>query len=635
MNFLSPLAFALVAILPIIIVMYLLKLRRPEHIVSSIYLWQRIVRDVEANAPWQRLRKNMLLWLQLLFLLFLIFALARPVTVVEGSNSQNSILIFDISASMSATDIDPDGPNRLTRAKDQARLLISNLPQKNRITIIAAGNETQVLISSSQDKRLLLQALDDLLPETGGSDMTSALELASAIARHQDGTDILIYSDGNIDLPDRLALYGDIHYNPIGISDNNQAISLISLEPGTKNDFLTAFIQVINYSDEPVQRRLLLRTDGNLVDVQDINLAPHDQVNLINDRIPSGSEVLEASLEGSDDLRLDDTVWTVHQTSGNHNVALISQGNRFLETALNSLPGVNTTVINHNSVKDYALEEASVVIYDAYTPTIPDLPPTNQFFISPLSDSKIFSVTGRIENPMPILVSDNDPLTKYLDFSHVNIYDSQKIPLPNWAQPVVLDEYSNNPLLFHGEIEGKRLVVLTFDPIRSDLPLQVTYPILIANIMDWLLPGRLGDIPDQVSPGQVIKFSVPPGISQLTVELPDGSKSILMPKDGQAIFSETRQLGIYNISWGDNQSLIFPVNLSSLKESDIHPQEEISLVDKYSTLNPNLSGEVYREWWRPLVVIALIIIGIEWLVYNRIIFFKLGYQFFRNLRQSS
>ena len=137
MNFLTPLAFILAITLPIIIAMYLLKLRRIEQEVSSTYLWQRMVRDVEANAPWQRLRRNLLLLLQLSFLLLLIFSLVRPFTWVAGRNSQATILILDTSASMAATDVPP---SRLESAKRQAASIVSNLPEESRTTLIAAGS---------------------------------------------------------------------------------------------------------------------------------------------------------------------------------------------------------------------------------------------------------------------------------------------------------------------------------------------------------------------------------------------------------------------------------------------------------------------------------------------------------------
>ena len=68
MNFLAPVALALGLLLPVIVAFYLLKLRRTEHQISSTYLWRKMIRDVEANAPWQKLKPNLLLFLQLLFL---------------------------------------------------------------------------------------------------------------------------------------------------------------------------------------------------------------------------------------------------------------------------------------------------------------------------------------------------------------------------------------------------------------------------------------------------------------------------------------------------------------------------------------------------------------------------------------
>ena len=117
MSFLAPMALFLSLLLPLIVAMYLLKLRRTERIVSSTYLWRVMVRDVEANAPWQRLRRNLLLILQLLFLAVLILAIAQPFSWAKGSNSRSAILILDTSASMAATDV---SPSRMAAAKDQA-----------------------------------------------------------------------------------------------------------------------------------------------------------------------------------------------------------------------------------------------------------------------------------------------------------------------------------------------------------------------------------------------------------------------------------------------------------------------------------------------------------------------------------
>jgi len=620
MSFLTPLAFALAILVPLIIAMYLLKLRRTEQVVSSTYLWQRMVRDVEANAPWQRLRRNLLLLLQLLFLILLIFILARPFTWAEGSSGQAIILIFDTSASMAATDV---APNRLETAKDQAHLLISNLSENARSTIIAAGENTQVLVSSSQDKRQLYQGIENLQIQPGGSDLTSALELASAIAARQPDAEIVIYSDGKADLPDRLGLKGRVRYLPIGESGDNQAISLISLEPGDQES-ATAFIQVVNYASDTVQRRLTIRADNRLVDAQDLEIPAQGQISVISENIPPETEVLEAALTDTDALALDDQAWAVQQVFAGQSLTLVSHGNRFLETALGLLPDltINTLRPEDYETKDLSNDRTNLTIFDSYIPTS-TLSSNNLFFIGPLASTPYFSVTGSLETPVPQSENDGDPLLAFVDLEGVSILNAARIPLPDWARPVLIDENSGSPLLFVGETEGQRNAVLAFDPRHSDLPLQVAYPILIANLVDWLLPGRIGDIPDQIQPGEAVTFTPPPEVESLSVIRPDGSSTQLEIHEGHAIYADTTQLGVYRVTWGEDQAISFAVNLSNPQESDIRPIESILLLTNASDSEGTNNRQARHEWWRPLALIALVILVIEWLVYNRATLSKL------------
>jgi hypothetical protein len=557
----------------------------------------------------------------------------RPFSWVEGSSSQAVILIFDISASMAATDL--SSYNRLETAKEQARLLLSNLSQDANFTIIAAGADTHVLVSTSQDRRLLYQALDSLRPRPTGSDLTSALELASAIAARQPDAEIVIYSDGGANLPERLAIHGQIRYIPIGESGNNQSISQITLEPGNSQRVLTAFIQVANYSTEPAQRRLTLSADGELVDAHDLQIPAHGQISIISENIPNETEVLEAVLTESDALSLDDRAWTLQQVSESSKVVLISQGNRFLETALGLLPGIKSSTLNQEDFGREMKEDASLLIIDNYGPSTSTLQSSNLLYLGPISSTNTFSVTGIVENPIPRPVSDDDPLLEFVDLIGVSILDASRIPLPDWSRPVLIDENSGYPLLFAGEIDGRRVAVMAFDPRRSDLPLQAAYPILIANLTEWLLPGRIGDIPEQVSPGGVLTFTPQPEIVDLTVIRPDGTDTRLKIQDGRAIYADTTQLGVYRVNWGEDKSLTFAVNFSNPQESDILPIENLSLLDGASATGEHQPQQTRREWWRLLVGIALIILVIEWMVYNRATLTKLGYQVKRNLKHLS
>ena len=69
----------LAAVPPAIVLLYFLKLKRRPLEVPSTYLWHKSVEDLHVNSIWQRLRNNLLLYLQLAVVLFIFLALLRPV----------------------------------------------------------------------------------------------------------------------------------------------------------------------------------------------------------------------------------------------------------------------------------------------------------------------------------------------------------------------------------------------------------------------------------------------------------------------------------------------------------------------------------------------------------------------------
>src|SRR5918911_1171376 len=88
----------------IIIFFYLLKLKRQRRVVPSVLLWRRALEEIEANAPFKKLRRSLLLLLQLAALAALVLALARPLVQMRSLASGSPVIIIDSTASMSALD---------------------------------------------------------------------------------------------------------------------------------------------------------------------------------------------------------------------------------------------------------------------------------------------------------------------------------------------------------------------------------------------------------------------------------------------------------------------------------------------------------------------------------------------------
>ena len=625
MNFINPAAFLLAALIPVIVVMYLLKLRRTERIVSSIYLWRQMTRDVEANAPWQRLRRNLLLLLQLLFLSAMILAIARPYTRSEGFTGQAAILILDTSASMTANDV---SPTRLEAAKIQVRRLIDQMPDNVRITIITAGIEAQVLLSATNDRQLALKSVNEIQASMGNSDMGAALELASAIAVHQPGTEIFVLSDGNVTLPDRPSVKGVLRFIPIGSGNENQAVGLLSLEQAPGESSITAFAQVINYGDLPAERRLSFYVDGGVFQSFSLNLLPHSEQGVIAEGISADSQVVEASLISDDTttdfLPADDRALGVIRPESTVKINLVTQGNLFLETALALLPNVEVTHVEPGP--DSIYPAADLTILDAYLPVSSTLPSSNLLFIAPPRDTAYFDVVGMLDAPLPIPANEEDPLLQHVSLEDVNILDSVDIPLPDWARAIIIPQSGDqivaksSALLFRGEIDQRRVVVFSFDLHHSDLPLQVAFPLLLANTVGWLAPGFGNDVPTQVQPGTAVAFSVPiastSSRSIANITRPDGSSVDIEAENGRVIFAGADQLGLYKLRWNSGEPIFFAVNLSSPLESSIAPVETLLIA---GTTQQSLSTvkEAPQEWWRIGAILALLLLALEWLVYQR------------------
>jgi hypothetical protein len=89
---------------------------------------------------------------------------------------------------------------------------------------------------------------------------------------------------------------------------------------------------------------------------------------------------------------------------------------------------------------------------------------------------------------------------------------------------------------------------MAFLPRDSDLPLQVAFPLLMANLTGELLGGSA--VPAQaIAPGDPVTIPVPAGATSVVVTRPDSSTVELVPGTPAAAsvaFSQTDLLGVYS-----------------------------------------------------------------------------------------
>src|SRR4030081_1103413 len=272
MSFLAPIALALGVTLPIVVIFYLLKVRRHDEEVSSTFLWNDLIRDLAAHEPLQRLKSSLLLLLQLLALALITFAVARPFSEQPGQKPVQAILLLDGSASMQAKDVQP---SRFAKAVDAARSTLAGLPENSMATAILVAAHPQVLVAATADRRQVDKVLADAKPSGAAADMREALLLAGSLGGDPNARRIFLFTDGAFtlppDLPDDL---GSVEVVPVGQPNTgNLAVTAIATRPDPRdNRRQQLFTRVENSADTTAEGVITITVDGQAVEDRAVDL---------------------------------------------------------------------------------------------------------------------------------------------------------------------------------------------------------------------------------------------------------------------------------------------------------------------------------------------------------------------------
>ena len=467
-RFLSP-GFAWALAAPaVILVLYLLRRRFLPQQVPSVFLWRRSVKDYAANRPFQKLMKNLLLPLQILAALALALALMRP--AVPGGTAGKTVLIFDVSGSMQA---ETAGRSRLETAKEEALKLIASLPAEEEITVLAAGKETERLALSA-DREEAEKAVASIACGRDGADPDRAFALADAIAREggeSAGANVVIYSDDF--RRDRMTVRGSAFTLSIvncGKGEDNRTVYSLEAANGQ------AFVRVANYG-ESCTVTLTCEADGVLCGAKEMEI-PAGETAGVSFSIPETAQKVRAGLREKDALAADNTLEAAvkHVTQRK---AAVTSDSVFLESALKVRPDLTVLRTEEEAL---ASTEADLYILGTSPLIVTRTLPEEGWDPSAASFGPFSWAAEETEVSGSAAASITEgPLTKGLTLKSVFFRSAH--PVEGGRTAVALGDRT-----IVAYEEG--IAVLGFDLHNSNLPLKYDFPVLIQNILDWLLPAE-------------------------------------------------------------------------------------------------------------------------------------------------
>jgi hypothetical protein len=608
MSFLAPAAFAFAAAIPVVIVFYLLKRKRVVKLVSSTLLWQQFLAETQASAPFQKLRKNWLLVLQVMLLLLAVVALARPYFAAKTQPAQLRVLILDGSASMQATD---ETPSRFEKARAEALKWVDSLANNDQMVVLLAGANTEVKQSATSEKAALRRALQACSCSDGPTRLAAALRMAESLVRDQHGAEIHLFSDGAVpDLSEFDNKGLPLVYHQIGNRSDNLGIIALDVRANPEDAHQRAvYTSVANYSTNAMQTDLELFLDDRLVETRPLNIAAGETSPQVFLAAQAQDGVFTLRLNGKDDLSADNQASIVSLLPKPIKVLLVTRGNRLLEKALRAASNVELAI---SSQLDDPATGFDFVVLDGITPTV--WPQGNVLAIHVLN-TNWFPEVIHVEGPPIVDWRTTHPLLRYAGFDNVQVADSLAAKAPSWA--ISLVDSPQAPIILAGELARQHIIWIGFDILESNWPLRVSFPIFIANAAEWLNPANAKGAQLLVKAGDAFRMALAQAEKDAQVTLPDGQvkKITLDSKASELVFAETYRQGIYRLRVGTNDTT-FCVDLLDAVESNIKPRTELQL-GKYTKIAATTRQRTNTELWRSIAGLGLLVLLIEWWYYHR------------------
>lgn len=736
MTFLTPLLAGVAAAIavPSLIILYFLKLRRRDLEISTTLLWKKAVQDLQANAPFQRLRRNILLLLQLLVLGGLLFALAQPSIKAQSLSGQKHVILIDRSASMSANDetLASGKPGtRLDAAKEQALALVGSMSEASVLSTTASGDQAMIVAFDTvaepvqpftNNKALLRAAIERIRPTDKPTAVEEAMRVALAhlpkrtliedgraqqIEGLTEGEPVTIhlYSDGRIPDAERAktGVENAVEFHRVGKEDSsNLALTTLRAQRNFEDPSqLTIYASVENTDAQARSVDVEFLIDGTPAQIKNLSVPgasinqsvtslaesraaqqEKDAAQAVDARggnepgpklarpgiagvvfkleradgmlgqLRLRSPVTGAEIEG-DALATDNRAWIVVPPARQTSVALVGAGNLFIKSALEGLPLARLDAFSAEEFeKRWAQGKAGIYDVVVLNGVMPDLgvkyapPPPAPGSSAPTPANTLPAGSFLCFNAIPpgfgivdkgttqgaaIIDSSRDhPVTRYTILDPLRIATFRRVFVEPGSPVRTLATADAGPAIVEITKDQIHAVVVPFDPMESNWPLDLSFVVFLASATNYLGQEVSGGIDARaLSPGTELRDRLPGGVADVKVRTPEGEAQAIVPDaDGGILYRIPPASGVYEVTWAgpagagdvkksDGRSLrLFAANLLDSRESDVSSARVVSFANTDAQAKGE-KGKADRNLWPYLILGALAIALLEWYIYNR------------------
>jgi Ca-activated chloride channel family protein len=464
-QFSNPVALWFLSLIIPIVLLYLLKRRRLDKIVPSIMLWKQALEDTQAYTPFQKLRSNLLLLLQILAIVLFTALLAQPYFPRPSKQSRQWILVIDASASMQATD---EAPNRFEAAKKKLRTAMESIGTGDEVMLVEVASEASILQNFTLNHEGIRKKLAQLEAEDVAGEWEQTLLILKPLLKRSPKPTVVIASDfANFPLETMQVLNFDALQ--VGHAVENLAITRAVMEPLAETiEEQLLFFQVKNFSGTSKKADVEIEQNNELLDAYEFNLNPMEEAEKAL-RVPVNRPArFRINLKPEDSFLLDnDFVLTANPRPRIQ--MQLEVDNPFLKRALQVLPALEILPSASIKISNRLQDAAGIYFLPGKTPDLAAIVQWNQ----------------------------GASALRFVDAGIWRISNYQILDPPSGSQPLL--ETSKGIVGYTQEIAGRRRVILGFQLEDTNLALLAGFPIFIENSMEWIHAGLHPERPARTS----------------------------------------------------------------------------------------------------------------------------------------
>ena len=627
-EFLNPKGlFLLTGLIPLI-ALYILKTRRKRLRLPSTLLWQDARRDHLARSPFRKLIAEASLLLQILALVALSIALARPTKRGARIVGDHIAIVMDVSASMGALEPATTGEStRIDAAKEAAARIVNALDATSDAFIVEASREARLTLPPTRDHHLLNQALGKMHAHEVEGRLSPAVSLAVDRLRSLGGKGrLVLVTDSSLAETDALVSYGvPIEVLRVGSPHDNLGIVRLDvragIDPVSHVEQTQAFVSIRNYTKDKKDVYVTVTLDGDTDPIASRRMLIDPQVNtpvVLTFEPPKlkRGKGMRITLSPNDALAVDNVAYARVPPSLRMPVTLATSAPyTWFTRALEADKWVDLQRLTLDQVGRANIDGDALVIIEYACPA--QIPGQSIVIVAP-PVGRCFGVDVKVPEQGSAVTSwdTTDSRLRFLSLEEVQIGQTSLLDAKGGGSLVRI---RGGTVLADATMPGRSITILGFAPGESNWPLKASFVLFVRNLVETARTHRSNGTAQNARTGEPLSVPIPTDTTAATLIPPSGERHALVPLAGTASLGAPMKAGAYRVKWElphTGEITVF-ANLLSEAEGDLAQREVTFAAGATETSTRTAQGNFVDEWTRWLALIGLLAIVADVLLITR------------------